>query len=80
MTRGHCSLADLERDLEGLDAPADVPEAGLITIFSTVHNGGTIDAVDADRGLYRIDGELMQVRNSAWDVLESSGSSGRGST
>lgn len=66
------SLADLDRDLEGLEDPrADhIPEAGLTTVLSTLDGGGTVEFVDADRRLCRINGELRRTTGRVLDYFE----------
>lgn len=63
MIRGEGS--DVERRLERLESDiegaADSPEAGLITIIATAHNGGKVKWVDRERRLALIDGERYHI-------------------
>lgn len=63
------SKRELKRAVEDLSSSAGRP-AGLITIFSTAYNGGTVHLVDRERRLVRIDGDLRVARENALEKLD----------
>lgn len=58
------SKCELERALDDFD-DGEYPEAGLITVLSAVHNDGTAECVDSERGLWRINGAVMRLLPNA---------------
>lgn len=63
----------IDRRLDDLeeDDTAGLPQAGLITLLSTLTAGGEIEKVDSDgeRDLWRIDGELHTLLPTAREQL-----------
>ena len=64
---------DLARRVDDLEDRryADLPTAGLCTIFAALSNGGPAEWVDRDRQVARIDGERYRVPDSIRGVLQS---------
>ena len=55
------SEREIERALDALDDGSDLPPAGLITILSTEYNGGTIEPVDGEPQLVRVNGDFHRI-------------------
>lgn len=62
------SKRELEAAVEELSL-RDRP-AGLITLLSTATNDGTVELVDRDRRLVRVDGDLRRATRDALETLE----------
>ncbi|MDS0220886.1 hypothetical protein NDI54_05895 [Haloarcula sp. S1AR25-5A] len=64
------SKRELENAVDTLSTDGTTPPAaGLITLVSTSYNGGTVELVDPERRLVRVDGELRQATPPAFETL-----------
>ena len=65
---------NIERRLDQLSNGEDYPTAGLCQLLSTAMNDpDALDVVDADRRLWRVDGEVKRVPQATLDILRGDG-------
>lgn len=68
------SERELEEAVDRLDerGDRDLPVAGVITILSTAYNGGSVELLDRERRLVRIDGERHRATEFALEKFDES--------